>query len=150
MTEILRSTIKYDLFKQRFDLKASLLSLSLPQSSAWLFAPPVLELKLSLNEFRIALKNQLVVKLYEHERNCSFCKSGTLNLMRDHAVLCHGQGDMIARQDRIQDRILSACSKAPFVPICVQNSLLADNNSRPGDIFVPVWNGGQPEALNVK
>ena len=62
---------------------------------------------------------------------------------------CHGRGDMISRHDRIRDRIISACSGALLSPICAQKSLLPDNNSRRGDIFLPVWNAGQPAALAV-
>ena len=62
---------------------------------------------------------------------------------------CHGRGDMISRHDRIRDKIISACSGALLSPIFEQKSLLPDNNSRPGDIFLPVWNAGQPAALDV-
>ena len=66
-----------------------------------------------------------------------------------HAVSCHGGGDMISRHDRIGDKIISACSGALLSPISQQKSSLPDNNSRPGDIFLPVWNAGQPAALDV-
>ena len=131
--------------------KARLQSLSLPQSGAWLSAAPIPALGLHpfSNEFRVALKYRLGVKLYENERKCPFCKSGTLDVMGDHAVSCHGCGDMISRHDRIRDKIISACSGALLSPICEQKSLLPDNNSTPGDIFLPVWNAGQPAALDV-
>ena len=69
--------------------------------------------------------------------------------MGDHAASCHGRGDMISRHDRIRDKIISACSGALLSPISEQKSLLPDNNSRSGDIFLPVWNAGQPAALDV-
>ena len=73
--------------------KARLQSLSLPQSGAWLSAAPTpaLDLHLSSIEFRVALKYRLGVKVYENERKCPFCKSGTLDVMGDHAVSCHGR-----------------------------------------------------------
>ena len=131
--------------------KARLQSLSQPKSGAWLSAAPVpaLGLHLSSNEFRVALKYRLGVKVYENERKCPFCKSGTLDVMGDHAVSCHGRGDMISRHDRIRDKIISACSGALLSHISEQKSLLPDNNSRPGDIFLPVWNNGLPAALDV-
>ena len=131
--------------------KARLQSLSLTHFGAWLSAAPIpaLGLHLSSNEFRVALKYGLGVKLYENERKCPFCKSGTLDVMGDHAVSCHGRGDMISRHDRIQDKSISACSGALLSPISEQKSLLPDNNSRPGDIFLPVWNNGLPAALDV-
>ena len=131
--------------------KARLQSLSLPESGAWLSAAPIpaLGLHLSSNEFRVALKYRLGVKLYENERKCPFCKSGTLDVMGDHAVSYHGHGDMISCHNRIRDKIISACSGSLLSPISEQKSLLPDNNSRPGDIFLPVWNNGQPAALDV-
>ena len=97
--------------------KARLQSLSLPQSGAWLSAAhiPALGLHLSSNEFRVALKYRLGVKLYEEEKKCPFCKSGTLDVMGDHAVSCHGRGDMISRHDRIREKFISVCSGALLV-----------------------------------
>ena len=132
--------------------KAHLHSLSLPQSGAWLSAAPIPALGLlpSSNEIRVALKYRLGSKLYESERKCPFCKSGSLDVIGDHTVSCHGRGHMISCHDRIRDKITSACSGALFLtPICEQKSLLPDNNSRPGDIFLPVWIAGQPAASEV-
>ena len=69
--------------------KARLNSLSLPQSVAWLSEAPIpaLGLHLSSNEFRVALKYRLGVKLYVNEK-MSF----------------HGRGDMICRHDCIRDK----------------------------------------------
>ena len=88
--------------------KARLHSLSLPQSGACLSADPIpaLGLHLSSNEFRVPLKYRLGVKLYESERKCPLCKSGTLDVMGDHAVSCNGRADMISRHDRIRDKII--------------------------------------------
>ena len=69
--------------------------------------------------------------------------------MGDHAVSCHGRGDLISHHDRIRDKIISACSGALLSPISEQKNLLPDNNSRPGNIYLPVWNAGQPAALDV-
>ena len=59
---------------------------------------------------------------------------------------CHA---MISLHDRIRDKIISTCSGALLSPICEQKSLLPDNNSRPGEIFLPAWNARQPAALDV-
>ena len=55
--------------------KARLLSLSLPQSGAWLSAAPIPALGLHLlpNEFRAAVKYRLGAPIYE-ERKCLYCK----------------------------------------------------------------------------
>ena len=49
---------------------------------------------------------------------------------------------MISRLKRIREKFISACSGALLL------SLLTNNNSRPGDIFLPVWNAGQSAALD--
>ena len=69
--------------------------------------------------------------------------------MGDLDVSCHGRGDMISRHVHIQDKILSACSGALLSPICQQKTLLPENNSRPGEIFLPVFDAGHPAAMDV-
>ena len=113
--ELDNSAFDYLLGKQSsIKEKARFYSLSQPQSGAWLSAAtiPALGLNLSSNEFRVALKYRPGVKLFENERKCPFCKSGTLDVMGDHAVSCHISGDMISRHGRILDKIISACSGA--------------------------------------
>ena len=69
--------------------KARSQPLSLPQSSAWLSASPILAvgLHLSSNEICAALRNRLCFKMYDNERKCPFCKSGTLDVMGNHAMV---------------------------------------------------------------
>ena len=56
---------------------------------------------------------------------------------------------MISLHDRIGEEIISAYSGALFSDICEQKDLLPNINSRPGEIFLTVWNAGQPAALDV-
>ena len=49
----------------------------------------------------------------------------------------------------MRDRIFAAFSIANLLPVCEQNNLIPDNNSRPGDIYLPSWSAGQPSALDV-
>ena len=62
---------------------------------------------------------------------------------------CYARGVLISRQARIQDKTLSACSGALLSSIYKQKTLLIDNKSRPGHIFLAVWNAGQTAASNV-
>ena len=48
-----------------------------------------------------------------------------------------------------ETKIYKLARGALLSPICEQKSLLHDNNSRPGDIFLPVGNDGQTAALDV-
>ena len=36
--------------------------------------------------------------------------------------------------DRVQDKIMAACSSAKLSPVCEEKHLLPENNSRPGDV----------------
>ena len=124
--------------------KARLLSLTWPQYGAWLSVPPIHSLCLHLqpNYFRAALKYRIGVPLYIEERKCPYCQNSRLDKLDDHALSCHGRGDMISRHDRVRDRIFAACSTANLSPVCVQKNLIPDNNSRPGDIYLPSWSAG--------
>ena len=111
--------------------KARLLSLSLLQSGAWLSAAPIPALSLPFlpNEFRADVKNRISAPIYEKERKCPYCKTGSLDTLSDHAFACHGRGDMILRHDRLRDKIFSVCSAANLSPVCEQKNLIPETNS---------------------
>ena len=98
---------------------ARLLSLSVRHAGAWLSAPPIsaLGLHMAPTEFRISAKYRFGVPVYDAERKCPFCKAGVLDIYGDLAIACHGRGRPIARHDRIQDKIVSACSSANLSPV---------------------------------
>ena len=79
---------------------------------AWLAAPPIpaLGLHLSNKEFQVNVKYRLWIAVYDQERKCPYCSSGTLDTFGDHAVVCHGRGDAISEHDTIRDQIASLCS----------------------------------------
>ena len=95
------------------------------------------------------MKYRIGVPLYIEERNCPYCQNGRLNKLGDQVLNCYGQGDMISGHDRVRDRIFAACSTANLAPVCKQKNLTPDNNSKPGDIYLPSWSAGQPSALDV-
>ena len=131
--------------------KARLQTLCSPQSGAWLAAPPVpaLGLHLSLSELQISVKYRLGIAVFEDERKRPYCRSGTLDIYGEHAIICHGRGDAIYRHDRICDLIASACSAANLSPAIEKRNLIAGNNSCPADTFLPSWKSGHPAALDV-
>ena len=83
------------------------------------------------------------------ERKCLFCKTGSFDALGDHAVACHGRGDMISRHDCLRDKIFSACSGANLSPDCEQKNLIPETNSRPGDVYLPCWSAEQLAALDI-
>ena len=123
----------------------------LPQSRAWLSAAPIPALGLHVlpNEFRAAAKYRLGAPIYEKERKCPYCKTGSLDTLGDHAVAWHGRGDMILLHDRRRDKIFSAGSAANLSPFCEQKNLIPETNSRPGDVYLPCRFAGQLAALDT-
>ena len=89
------------------------------------------------------------VPLYDSDRRCPYCKSAILDIFGDHAVSCHGRGDIISRHDRVRDTKMTACSSANLSPVCEQKHLLPEKDSRPGDVYLPSFIAGQPAALDV-
>ena len=51
--------------------------------------------------------------------------------------------------DRIRDCIASACSAANLSPAIEKRNLIAENNSRPRDVYLPSWKSGQSVALDI-
>ena len=132
--------------------KPRLMSFSLPQSGAWLSAVPIPALGLHLlpNGFHAAVKYRLGVPLYEKEKKCPHCKTGSLDTLGDHAVACHARGDTVLRHhDRLRDEFFSACSAANVSPVRQQKNLIPEKNPRPGDVYLPCWSAGQPAALDM-
>ena len=148
-----RSPSENDTFKELHQSlePIRLQSLCLPHSCAWLVAPPTpaIGLQLSAKEFEVSVKYRLGIAVYDQERKCSYCKSGKLDTFGDHAVACHGRGDAISRHDRIRNRIASACSAANLSPVIEKRNLIAENSSRPGEIYLPSWKSGQSAALDI-
>ena len=95
------------------------------------------------------MKYRLGIAVYDQERKCLYCKSGTLDIFGDHAVACHGRRDAISRHDRFRDHIASACSAANFSRVIKKRILIAENYSRPGDVKLPSWKSGNSAALDI-
>ena len=131
--------------------KARLQSLLLPHSAAWLAARPIpaMGLHLLAKEFQVSVRYRLGIAVYDQERKCPYCKSGTLDTFGDHAVVCHGKGNGISWHDRIRDRIASACSAANLSPVIEKRNLIGEKNSRPGNFYLPCWKFGQSAALDI-
>ena len=72
-----------------------------------------------------------------------------MDTLGDHAVASHGRGDMISRHDRLRDKFFSAVSAANLSPVCEQQNVIPETNSRPGDVYSTCWSAGQPAALDI-
>ena len=122
----------------------------MPQSGAWLAAPPVpaLGLHFSPSEFQISVKYRLGIAVYEDERKSPYCRSGTLDIFGDHAVICHGRGDAISRLDRIRD-LLHQHAQQLTCPQSSKNGTLLLETVLATATFLPSWKSGRPAALDV-
>ena len=86
--------------------KAQLESLCPPHSA---LSIPALGVQILAEEFQASVKYRLEIVVYDQERKCPYCRSGTFDTFGDHAVACHGKGNAISRHDRICNHIASAC-----------------------------------------
>ena len=125
--------------------KARLRSLCLPHYVAWLTAQPIpaIGLLFSAKTIQVGVKFKLGIVVYDQGTKSRYCMSVTWDTFGDHVVACHRRGDAISWHDRIRDRIASACSAANLSPVIERRNIIADNNSRPGDVYLPSWRSGQ-------
>ena len=62
---------------------------------------------------------------------------------------CWGNGDRIHRHDSVRDALFSAAQIVALAPWKEFPLLIPGTRSRPADIFLPIWQRGQPAALDV-
>ena len=86
--------------------------------------------------------------MVEDGSHCLICLRA-VNQFGDHQVGCGGNGDRIHRHDSIRDALFSAAQTAALAPRKEVLSLIPSTRSRPADIFFPIWQRGQPAALDV-
>ena len=92
--------------------------------------------------------NAVCVSKCTTTRECSFFKSGALNVMGDQAVPCPAMGDMVAHHNCKRDKIRSSFSSAHLSPTCEQKIYYPTNQDRARYSY-PLWKVGQPAALDV-
>ena len=67
-----------------------------------------------------------------------------------HALECMAGGSGVTARNSLRDFLYTVCTSAGFNAEKEQSHLLVDDRLlRPGDIFVPLWPGSGPVALNV-
>ena len=129
--------------------KALALSLAISHAGDWLNVPSsILGLHLHDQEFRLCLKYWLGLPIVEEGSHCPICLRA-VDQFGDHQVGCGGNGDRIHRHDSIRDALFSAAQTAALAPRKEVPSLIPGTRSRPADIFLPIWQRGQPAALDV-
>ena len=132
--------------------QALALSTSLPHAGDWLNVLPSPSLGLTLHNqyFRHCLDYWLGLRLVSGRMTCAICnKFDAADSLGDHEVGCGGNGDRIHRHDALRDALFSAAQSAALGPRKAVPALIAGSRSRPANIFLPNWCGGQPAALDV-
>ena len=122
---------------------ARLLSLGLPQSGAFLNAIPNPSLGLSIvpEFFRISLQYRLGLPVYNAPHACPACGQDS-DAFGDHTVTCATEYERIHRHDTIRDAIYETARHAGLSPL-KEARLVANSQSRPGNIFLQNWRGRQ-------
>ena len=135
---------------QTFALKALANSTALPHAGDWLNVVPSKALGLHLQdwEFRLCLQYWLGLRMLEEGARCPICQ-GASDAFGDHQVGCGGNGDRIHRHDAIRHVLFSAAQAAALAPWKGVPSLIPGSSSRPADVYLPNWKGGQPAAIDV-
>ena len=61
----------------------------------------------------------------------------------DHTIICATENERICRHDALRDAIFEQAQHAGLFPKREVRSLVPDNDTRPGDVFIPNWRGRQ-------
>lgn len=127
---------------------ARLLSLTLPQAGAFLNAIPNPTFGLSIlpENFRISLQYRLGLPVYSSTHPCPACGKDS-DIHGDHTITCASEFERIHRHDIIRDAIFDSANHAGLSPV-KEARLIANSQSRPGDIFLQNWRG-KPTAFDV-
>ena len=130
--------------------KTLVLSTSIPHAGDWInvIASQALGLHVLDREFRGCLQYLLGLPMIEEGHHCPFCQSPA-DRFRDYQVGCGGNRDRIHRHDSLRDALFSAAQSAALAPRKEMPSMVPGSASRPADVFLPTWEGGQPAALDV-
>ena len=137
--------------------RALALSSAISHADDWLDVVPSSTLGLHLHdhEFRLCLQYWLGLPMVEEGSHCPICLRAVDQFgdhqvgCGDHQVGCGGNGDKIHRHDSVRDALFSAAQTAALAPRKEVSSLIPGTRSRQADIFLPIWQGGQPAALDV-
>ena len=129
--------------------RALALSSAISHVGDWLNIVPssILGLHLHDHEFRLCLQCWLGLPMVEEGSICPICLCA-VDQFGDHQVWCGGNGDRIHRHDSVRDALFSA-QTAALAPRKEVPLLIPGTRSRPADIFLPIWQRGQPAALDV-
>ena len=129
--------------------KALVLSSAISHAGDWLNVPSSsLGFHLHDQEFHVCLKYWMGLPMVEEGSHCPICLHA-VDQFGDHQVGCGGNGEWIQHHDSIRHALFSAAQTAALAPRKEVPSLIPGTLSHPANIFLPIWQRGQPAALDV-
>jgi len=144
-------------FKNLFDnsnlrAKARLNSLSMPYSGNFLNATPnsMWNLTFSNEEFSSLVRYRLGINVFDASTfpgECPRCFQRQ-DASGDHCVICR-KGTLHGRHNAIVSTLHHLAQQGAFAPQKEPPYLINNSEARPADVYIPVWTGGQPVAIDV-
>ena len=131
--------------------RARLHSVMSAGSGDWLQVIPSSSLghRLFSEEFQVCAQFRLGMPIYAAAKTCSMCMTKERDVFGDHSIGCNSGPERIGRHDRLRDAIYSAAQTAALAPQKEVPSLVPGSQSRPADVFLPLWTRGRPAAVDV-
>ena len=102
---------------------------------------PTFGLSIIPENFRIGLCYRLGLPVYSSAHQCPACGKDS-DPFGDHTITCATEYERVHRHDIIRDAIYDAAKHAGLSPV-KEARLIANSQSRPGDIFLQNWRGRQ-------
>ena len=126
---------------------------TLPHAGDWLHAAPILALGLHLQplEFVLAASYRLGLPLYRVEGaspTCPACHQPA-DIYGIHSMNCGTGGERIHRHTLLVDVVHQVAAAAQLAPRKEVRFLIPGRDSRPADVLLPQWSGGQDAALDI-
>ena len=139
--------------EEEMEVRARLQSLTLPHAGDWLHAAPILALGLHLQplEFVLAASYRLGLPLYRVEGaspTCPACHQPA-DIYGIHTMNCGTGGERIHRHTLLVDVVHQVAAAAQLAPRKEVRFLIPGRDSRPADVLLPQWSGGQDAALDI-
>lgn len=132
--------------------KARLNSLCMPFSGNFLNATPnsMWNLTFSNEEFSSLVRYRLGINVFDASSfpaECPRCFQRQ-DASGDHCVICR-KGTLHGRHNAIVSTLQHLAQQGALAPQKEPPYLINNSEARPADVYIPVWTGGQPVAIDV-
>jgi hypothetical protein len=101
--------------------------------------------------FRVAVALRLGIKVLPPNVKCPLCMQ-FIDVFGDHAACCTKTSDIVVRHNRVRNLVHRFCSEGLLAPELEKKGILGETagpGRRPGDVALPLWEGGRGLAIDV-